>query len=364
MAVPLFASSLAAYHDALAERIGNVVRTGRYILGPEVTAFEEEFAAQLGVRHCVGVANGTDALAIALRAIGVRAGDEVVMPSLTFYATAEAAASVGAVPVFCDVDPETACVTVESVERVISSRTRALVPVHLFGNVAPADDLRALGLPVLEDAAQAAGATRNGCPAGALGDAATFSFYPSKNLPCLGDGGAIVTDDDGIAENARRLRFHGSADKETFDDVGYNSRLDEIQAAALRVLLPELDGWTAARRAAAAAYEAHGLGEVPGLRLPRPGPGVEPAYHLYVARHDRPERLIGALAERGVEARGYYRLPVHLQPAMERFGGDALELPGTAELARTNLALPMGTGLDEQAIAEVVAACAEAAVSV
>src|SRR2546425_5269246 len=135
MAVPLFASSLAAYHDALAERIGNVVRTGRYILGPEVTAFEEEFAAQLGVRHCVGVANGTDALAIALRAIGVRAGDEVVMPSLTFYATAEAAASVGAVPVFCDVDPETACVTVESVERVISSRTRALVPVHLFGNV-------------------------------------------------------------------------------------------------------------------------------------------------------------------------------------------------------------------------------------
>ena len=361
MGVPLFASSLERYHDALVDRLASVARSGRYILGPEVTAFEEEFAAYLGVRHCVGVANGTDALTIALRALGVEHGDEVVLPSFTFYATAEAAVDAGAVPVFCDVDPETACVTRETVERVLTPRTRAIVPVHLFGNVAPVEEITGFGLPVLEDAAQAAGASRGDRRAGGLGDAATFSFFPSKNLPCLGDGGAIVTDNDEVADRARRLRFHGSADKETFDDLGYNSRLDELQAAALRVLLPELDGWTEARRAAAAAYEREGLARVPGLKLPQPVAGSEPAHHLYVARHERPDALAGALAERGVGARGYYRLPVHLQPSMQRFGGDSLDLPGTTELARTNLALPMGTGLDDRAIAEVVSACEAAA---
>ncbi|TMM10069.1 MAG: DegT/DnrJ/EryC1/StrS family aminotransferase [Actinobacteria bacterium] len=361
MAVPLFASSLEPHHDALAERLEAVARSGRYILGPEVAAFEEEFASYLGVRHCVGVANGTDGLTIALRALGVQPGDEVVLPSFTFYATAEAAVNAGAVPVFCDVDPATGCVTRETVERVVTPRTRAIVPVHLFGNVAPVDDLAELGLPVLEDSAQAAGAARGGRHAGALGDAATFSFFPSKNLPCLGDGGAIVTDSDDVADRARRLRFHGSADKETFDEVGYNSRLDELQAAALRVLLPELDGWTEARRAAASAYVSQGLGDVPGLELPQPVPGSDPAYHLYVTRHEQAETLVGALAARGIGARGYYRLPAHLQPAMERFGGDSLDLPGTAELARTNLALPMGTQLGEDAIAEVVEACRAAA---
>ena len=361
MGVPLFASSLEPYYERIAERQAEVVRSGRYILGPEVAAFEDEFAAYIGVRHCVGVANGTDALTIALRALGVGEGDEVVLPSFTFYATAEATMNAGATPVFCDVDPGTACVTRGTVERAITPRTRAIVPVHLFGNVAPVEELAALGLPVLEDAAQAAGASRRGRRAGALGDAATFSFFPSKNLPCLGDGGAIVTDSDEVADRARRLRFHGSADKETFDDVGYNSRLDEIQAAALRVLLPELDGWTEARRAAAAEYEAQGLAEVPGLRLPRPVPGSEPAFHLYAARHEAADTLAGALAERGIASRGYYRLPVHLQPSMLRFGGDSLELPGTDELARTNLALPMGTGLSAEAIAEVVSACQAAA---
>ncbi|MBV9213891.1 MAG: DegT/DnrJ/EryC1/StrS family aminotransferase [Actinobacteria bacterium] len=359
--VPLFASSLERYHDRIVERLAEVTRSGRYILGPEVSAFEDELAAYLGVRHCVGVANGTDALTIALRALGVEPGDEVVLPSFTFYATAEAAVNAGAVPVFCDVDRDTACVTGESVERAITPRTRAIVPVHLFGNVAPVEEIASLGLPVLEDAAQAAGALRGGRRAGALGDAATFSFFPSKNLPCLGDGGAIATNSDDVADRARRLRFHGSADKETFDQVGYNSRLDELQAAALRVLLPELDRWTEARRTAAAAYETQGLGEVAGLALPRPVPGSEPAYHLYVARHERPDALAGALAERGVGARGYYRLPVHLQPSMLRFGGESLELPATDELARTNLALPMGTGLEDTAIAEVVAACEAAA---
>jgi dTDP-4-amino-4,6-dideoxygalactose transaminase len=302
----------------------------------------------------VGVANGTDALTIALRALGVEPGDEVVMPSLTFYATAEAAVNAGATPVFCDVDPETYCVTGETVARAITPRTKAIVPVHLFGNVAPVDELREHGLPVLEDAAQAAGASYQGRPAGSLGDAATVSFFPSKNLGGLGDGGAILTDSEETAQRARELRFHGSRDKVTFEAVGYNSRLDELQAAALRVLLPELDGWNAARRAVAAGYDEQGLGEL--MRLPVTTPGAEPVFHLYVARHDRPDELIAALGEAGVQARGYYRVPVHLQPAMERFGGASLELPATDEIARTNVALPMGPDLDPAAVTEVVGA--------
>jgi dTDP-4-amino-4,6-dideoxygalactose transaminase len=352
--VPLFASSLEPYAGRIADRLRAVVEDGRYVLGPEVEAFEEEFARYLGVRHCVGVANGTDAITIALRSLGVRPGDEVVLPSFTFYATAEAAVAAGARPVFCDVDPRTYCVTRESVRAAITSRTRALVTVDLFGNVAP--DVRELGLPVVEDAAQAAGSSLGGRHAGGLGHAATFSFYPSKNLPGLGDGGAIVTDDDEVAHLARRLRFHGSDDKVTFLEAGYNSRLDELQAAALRLLLPELDGWAAARRATAEAYEQEGLGRY--VDLPSPVPGAEPAYHLYVVRHERPEKLRAALAERGVGARGYYRVPVHRQPGMAPFASAELELPGTEEAARTNLALPMGTGLSRDEVREVVEACA------
>lgn len=361
MPVPLFAASLEPYHDALVERLEAVARSGRYILGPEVRAFEAEFAEYCGVGHCVGVANGTDALTIALRALGVQPGDEVVMPSLTFYATAEAAVNAGATPVFCDVDPETYCVTPESVAAAITPRTRAVVPVHLFGNVAPVDELREHGVPVLEDAAQAAGARRSGRPAGSLGDAATVSFFPSKNLGALGDGGAILTSSEETAAKARELRFHGSQDKVTFEDVGYNSRLDELQAAVLRVLLPELDGWNAARRAVAAGYEDEGLGEL--VRLPVATGGTEHVYHLYVARHDSPDELVAALGEAGVQARGYYRRPVHLQPGMERFGGESLDLPGTDEVARTNIALPMGPDLDQGAVAEVVGAVRSALVA-
>jgi dTDP-4-amino-4,6-dideoxygalactose transaminase len=361
VAVPLFASSLEPHYDTLAERIAAVVRSGRYILGPEVRAFELEFASYLGVEHCVGVANGTDALTIALRALGVQPGDEVVCPSFTFYATAEAIVNAGARPVFCDVDPATGCVTAETVARAVTDRTRAIVPVHLFGNVAAIDELRGMGVPVLEDAAQAAGATADGRRAGSLGTAATFSFFPSKNLPCLGDGGAIVTSDEAVAAAARKLRFHGSADKQTFEEVGYNSRLDETQAAVLRVLLEELDGWNDARRGAAAAYESHGLREVPGLRVLEPAPGANPVHHLFVVMHERANELSAALAENGVQSRGYYRRPVHLQPSMTEFGGAALELPGTEELARCNLALPMGTDLTDDEVGQVVAALREAA---
>ena len=336
--VPLFASSLEPYHDRLAEALDRVARSGRYILGPEVEAFEEEFARYLGVRHCVGVANGTDALTIALRAAGVGPGDDVVMPSFTFYATAEAALVIGARPVFCDIELEALCVTAETVRAAMTPATKAIVPVHLFGNVAPVPELRELGVPVIEDAAQAAGADLGGTKAGALGDAATFSFFPSKNLPCLGDGGAVVTNDDGLAEQVRILRFHGSKDKTTFTDVGYNSRLDALQAAALRVLLPELDGWTERRREAAAAYERLGLGD--HVSLPRPTEGARHAYHLFAVRSER-ELPVG---------RGYYRTPVHRQPAI----GDDVELPATEEAARTNFALPMGTDLSEEQISRVV----------
>ena len=356
MAVPLFATSLAALKPRLAEKLAEVLEGGRFILGPEVEAFEEEFASYLGARYAIGVANGTDAITIALRAMGVGPGDEVICPSFTFYATPEAVVNAGATPVFCDVDPATFCVTAETVERAISARTRAVVPVHLFGNVAPVAELRRFGVPILEDAAQAIGARRDGESAGALGDAATFSFFPSKNLPCLGDGGAIATDDELVATRARRLRFHGSEDKVTHTEVGYNSRLDELQAAVLRTLLPELDGWNFARRGVAAAYERHGLGEL--VELPRPEPSVEHVYHLFVARHERAEELVGALGRAGIGARGYYRRPCHLQPGMARYGGERLDLPGTALAARTHLALPMGPELDDRSVSEVIAACA------
>jgi dTDP-3-amino-3,4,6-trideoxy-alpha-D-glucose transaminase len=354
MPVPLFASSHDRYAPALRERLGAVIDSGRYILGPEVEAFEQEFADYLGAQHCVGVANGTDALTIALKALGVQPGDEVVMPSFTFYATAEAAVNAGAVPVFCDIDPSTYCVTAETVERAITPRTKAIAVVHLFGNVAPVEELRRFGLPILEDAAQAAGASLDGRMAGALGDAATFSFFPSKNLFCMGDGGAITTNDPDVAARARRLRFHGSEDKQTFVDVGFNSRLDELQAAALRVFLPELDRWNAARRAVADGYAEAGLGDF--LQLPEPVAGANPVYHLYVARSERADELVEGLAKAGVGARAYYRRPVHLQPAMEPFVNGPLDLPGTDQAARENLALPIGTDLDDAAVAEVVSA--------
>jgi dTDP-3-amino-3,4,6-trideoxy-alpha-D-glucose transaminase len=354
MNVPLFASSLAPYQDRIAARLAEVAASGKYILGPELDAFECEFADYLGVGHVIGVGNGTDALTIGLRALGVGPGDEVVCPSLTFYATAEAIVNAGATPVFCDVDSDTWCATAETVRPVLTDRTAAIVPVHLFGNVAPVTELRSLGVPVLEDAAQAAGAALEGTMAGALGDAATFSFFPSKNLPCLGDGGAIATNDADVAERARVLRFHGSKDKRHHTDVGYNSRLDSIQAAVLRILLPELDAWSEARREVAAGYARAGLGE--HLKLPVATEGATHVYHLYVALSDDADELARSLSEAGIGARGYYRTPVHRQPAMERYARD--ELPVTDELAATLLALPMGTELGSAEVEAVVAACA------
>ncbi len=263
MSVPLFdtATALAPLREELRAAVARVLDSERYILGPEVDAFEREFAAHCGAGHAVGVANGTEAITIALRAMGVGPGDEVVVPSFTFYASAEAIPPTGARPVFCDIDPDTYCVTAETVKAAITTRTKAVIAVHLFGNVAPVAEIEALGVPVLEDAAQAAGSRSPAGRPGALGTAATFSFFPSKNLGCFGDGGMVTTSDPELAERVRVLRFHGSHDKITYEQVGYNSRLDELQAAVLRVQLPHLEDWARGRREAAEHYVRAGLGE-------------------------------------------------------------------------------------------------------
>jgi dTDP-4-amino-4,6-dideoxygalactose transaminase len=359
MAIPLFdsATPLAPLRDQIRERVLDVLDGGRFVLGPEVAAFESELAEWLGTGHAIGVANGTDALTIALQALGVGPGDEVVVPSFTFYASAEAVPPTGARPVFCDIDPETFCVTADTVRAALTPRTKAVIAVDLFGNVAPVPEIEALGVPVVEDAAQAAGARLGGRRAGALGTIATFSFYPSKNLGAFGDGGAIATGDDELAERVRMLRFHGSRDKETFELVGRNSRLDEIQAAILRVALPELDGWCDGRRAAAAHYEAAGLGGL--VTLPVPAPGAIPAWHLYVVRHERADDLASALKAAGIGQKAYYRVPAHLQPAMAPYA-PSVELPGTAEAARMHLAIPMSPVLGREQADEVVAAVRDA----
>src|ERR1700733_2224563 len=362
MPIGLFdtATQMLALREEIRERVAAVLDRGVYILGPEEEAFERELADYLGVRHAIGVGNATDAITIGLRALGVRPGDDVVGPSFPFYASAEAIVNAGARPVFCDVDPATRNVTAETVRAALTPRTKAIVAVDLFGCPAPFGEIRALGVPVLEDAAQAAGASLDGRRAGALADIATFSFYPSKNLGAFGDGGAITTDDDRLAELARALRFHGSRDKQTFEYVGYNPRVDELPAAILRVVLPELDGWCDGRRPPARAYSEVGIDRyVTALFEP---PGAEAAWHLYVATHSRADEVIAGLREHGVGARGYYRTPLHRQVAMAPYApARADALPVTDKLARTNLALPMSPTLDVERVREVVAALAAVA---
>jgi dTDP-4-amino-4,6-dideoxygalactose transaminase len=359
MPVPLFdtRTPVAPLIDAIQAKVGEVIQASQFILGPEVKAFESELADYLGARHAIGVGNGTDAITLALRGLGVGPGDEVVVPSFTFYASAEAIPLTGARPVFCDVDPETFCVTAETVRAAITPRTKAVIVVHLFGNVAPVAEIEALGVPVLEDAAQAIGSRSSAGRAGALGTVATLSFFPSKNLGAFGDGGAVITSDDAVADRVRMLRFHGSRDKTTFEMVGHNSRLDELQAAILRVQLPHLEQWADGRRAGAGHYREAGLGEL--VDLPQPIDDCEPAWHLYVVSHDRADDLAAALKEAGIGQKAYYRVPTHEQPAMREYA-PANGLPGTAEAARRHLAIPMSPVLSREQADEVVAAVRDA----
>ena len=269
------------------------------------------------------MANGTDALTLALRALGVGPGDEVIVPSFTFYASAEAIPPTGARPVFCDVDPETFCVTQETVQAVITPRTKAVIVVHLFGNVAPVAEIEALGVPVVEDAAQAAGAlAADGRRAGSLGTIATFSFYPSKNLGAFGDGGAVVTSDDALDERVRMLRFHGSRDKESFELVGYNSRLDALQAALLRdhAAAPR----PLVRRPPRGRRGLRGVGPGRGRRAAAAGRGLH-ARLASVRRAPSASRttLAAALKAAEIGHKAYYRVPAHRQPAMREFAAGA-----------------------------------------
>jgi len=352
MTVPLFdlSTPLAPLREALHAKLAETFDAGAYILGPEVAGFERDFAAFLGTPHVVGVANGTDALVLALRALGIGPGDDVVVPSFTFYASAEAVPLTGARPVFCDVDPHTFCVTADTVRAALTPATKAVIAVHLFGNVAPVREIEALGVPVVEDAAQAAGSRTAAGRAGALGTVACFSFFPSKNLGGFGDGGAVASADDEIADRVRMLRFHGSRDKKDFHLIGFNSRLDEVQAAALRVFLPQLDGWNRARREAAARYAALGLGEV--CELPAADGGH--VYHMYVVRSPERDRIAEALTAAGISCPSYYVTPLHLQPALRFLGWEPGSLPETERAASENLALPMWAGIAEQTQERVV----------
>jgi dTDP-4-amino-4,6-dideoxygalactose transaminase len=323
-----------------------VLDSGRFIRGPHYWAFQEEAAAQLGVKRAIGVANGTDALVLALDAIGVGPGDEVICPAFTFYATAESIAQRGATPVFADIDPATLNLDPEDAAARVTQRTKAIVPVHLFGRPLDVRPLLELGIPVLEDAAQAFGA-----PGIAQHSAiSTFSFFPTKNLFCLGDGGLVATNDEQLADRVQLLSFHGSRDKSAFDLVGYNSRLDEMQAAFLRIFLPELAGWNEGRRAAAARYAELGLGEL--VELPQDDPGH--VYHLFVCRSRERDAIRTALAEAAIASATYYTTPLHLQPSLRYLGYEAGSLPATEQAAAENFSLPLWPGIPAEAQERVV----------
>jgi dTDP-4-amino-4,6-dideoxygalactose transaminase len=329
-----------------------VLESSAFVFGPNVRAFEEEAAAYLDVPETIGVANGTDAIVIALDALGIGRGDEVICPAFTFFATAEAIARTGATPVFAEVDSQTLVLDPEDAAVRVTSRTKAIVPVHLFGRPAPLDRLAELGLPLVEDAAQAFGS-----PAVArTGVVSTFSFYPSKNLFGLGDGGLVACRDPELAERIRLLRFHGSKAKRIFEYVGYNSRLDELQAAALRIFLRRLDDWTRLRREAAERYRELGLGEL--LELPPDDPGH--VYHLFVCRSPERDRICEALAHEQIGTATYYDPPLHLQPALRDLGHSPGSLPVTERAAAENLSLPLWPGITAEQQERVVEAVGSA----
>lgn len=329
----------------LKERIMAVLEDGRFILGPNVQAFEQEAAAYLGVEHTVGVANGTDALVLVLEAMGIGPGDEVICPAFTFYATAESIARRGATPVFADIDPETLNLDPQDVAARVTGKTRAIMPVHLFGRPAPVAELAEIGPPLIEDAAQAFGA-----PGIATSTASTFSFYPTKNLFGLGDGGLVATTDAEIADRVRMLRFHGSRDKADFYYVGCNSRLDEIQATALRLFLGHLDDWSRGRREAADRYRELGLGELVDTPADEPGH----VYHLFVSRSPERDKIIAALKEQEIASVAYYRTPLHLQPALRFLGYQEGSLPETERASAENFAVPLWPGIPAETQERVV----------
>jgi dTDP-4-amino-4,6-dideoxygalactose transaminase len=358
MSVPFL--DLKAAYDELSEELDSavlrVVRSGRFVLGAEVEAFEQEFAEFVGTRHCVSVANGLEALTMTLRALDIGPGDEVIVPSNTFIATWLAVAEVGATPVPVEPSESSFNLDPDAISARLTSRTRAIVPVHLYGHPAAMEAILSIarrnGLAVIEDAAQAHGARLGGVRVGSFGVAAAWSFYPGKNLGGMGDGGAITTDDASLATRLRLWRNYGSPRKYVHDVRGGNSRLDEVQAAVLRVKLGRLDDWNRRRRVVAATY-ADGLRDVP-LSLPAVSSDCEPVWHLYVVRARRREALRQGLRDRGIETLVHYPIPPHLQRAF----ADESQAPGSMPVAERMsgevLSLPIGPHLREEQVKRVV----------
>jgi dTDP-4-amino-4,6-dideoxygalactose transaminase len=338
------------------EALESILDGMHLFLGENVAAFEREFADYCGAKAAIGVASGTDALYLALRAAGVERGDEVITVSNTFIATVEAILLTGATPVLVDVEPETLTIDPREIEPRITTRTRAIVPVHLYGRIADMEAIGAIArqhdLVVVEDACQAHGARRGGRAAGTFGAAGCFSFYYSKNLGAYGEAGAIVTDDKELAERIRRLRNHGSAERYLHAEFGVNSRLDELQAAVLRIKLPHLDSWNARRRAIAATYDRL-LGEAAGVRPLAPGEGEDHTYHLYVVRTETRQRLRDELEARGIATAIHYPVPIHQQVAWSSAGLAPERLPITEVVAGEILSLPMYPELTDSDIAYI-----------
>jgi dTDP-4-amino-4,6-dideoxygalactose transaminase len=340
------------------EAVERVLASGGWIGGPEVKALEEELAPRLGVMHAIAVASGTDALLLSLKALGVGPGVDVVLPTFTFFATAGAVVNAGGRPVFADIEPEGMNLDPASFARVRTPQTRVVLPVDLFGQCADYAAIRTIarshGIAILEDAAQAIGATYQGTPAGALGDLAAFSFYPTKNLGACGDAGLVTTDDGALAASVRRLAAHGSDGGYIHRVVGTNSRLDPIQAAILRVKLTRLDAWQDARGRTAAIYSERFAGH-PALLAPPTLPGRHPVYHQYVIRVRKGSRdaLRQHLADAGIDTGIYYPLPLHLQECFADLGGKPGDLPVSEEAARTCVALPIHPDLTAEEVEAV-----------
>ena len=348
-----------AIREELEDAIARVLAHGRFVQGPEVGEFEAAFARYCAVEHCVGVANGTTAIELVLRAAGIGPGDEVITTPLTFIATVEPILLAGAWPVFADVDSETGLLMPEAVEAAITPRTAAVAPVHLYGQPVDLDTFRALAdrhkLFLLEDAAQAHGASWRGRRTGSVGDAGTFSFFPGKNLGALGDAGAVTTGDDALATRIRKLRDHGRVDKYSHDLLGTNARLDTLQAAALHVKLAHLDTWNDARRGHAAAYDA-AFADVAGVTPIRVLGNASAVFHQYVVRLEDREGARTALSDQGIETGVHYPVPLHRQPALgELEGGD---FSGADSLSGEVLSLPVFPELTDDQRESVVAALA------
>ena len=348
-----FGAHVAAIRPEIDAAVARVLDSGWFILGPEGEAFERELAAALGTKDAVGVANGTEAIQLALEALGIRPGDEVITSPLTAAFTALAVCRAGATPVFADLDPATLNVSPEAVARAITPKTKALLPVHLYGHPADLDPLLAIakekGVPLVEDACQAHGARYKGRIVGAISGLGALSFYPTKNLGAFGDGGAVLVNDPALAAKLRRLRNGGQTDRYHHAETGINSRLDELQAAILRVKLRHLEAWIDRRRAIAGIY--HKELRDAAVAIPLEQPYARAGYHLYVVRHPRRDALAASLKERGIGTLIHYPIPLHLQPAFAGLGGKPGDFPVAEKAAGEILSLPIYPEMtDEQAL--------------